>query len=323
MRDRVWALVTVLRSDRRAPVFDAMGSSMRRVGFTVTAICAALGVLALAPAARADTSAPTGRVDGWHSPMQDTLELTVHATAPQGATLGSATLSFAGRQVTSPLCAGGDACTDTGADGVKLLFPTKFADGTEIPDGTYPLTVTVADADGTAATLVNAQPTEIWNDRPTGSATATLIIGSGVPAPPQQGGTNPPGGNVLGAGAGSCVKPKLSMRLSQKPLRIHKGVPVLVKGKRYRFSGRLTCLVNHKRVSAPKRTRIELRQIVHGRSHLEGRATVGSHGSLVARFSVPSSRMLEFRFTTTDNKVARVRIKVQVVKVAKQKHTKG
>ena len=153
-----------------------------------------------------------------------------------------------------------------------------------------------------------------------GTATATLIIGSGVPAPQQ--GNNPPGGNALGASAGSCVKPKLSMRLSQKPLRIHKGVPVLVKGKRYRFSGRLTCLVNNKRVSAPKRTRIELRQIVHGTSHLEGRATVGSHGKLVARFSVPSSRTLEFRFTTTDNKVTRVRIKVQVVTVAK-KHKKG
>ena len=321
MRDRDWALVTVLRSDRRAPVFDAMGSSMRRVGFIVTAIWAALAVLALAPAARADTGAPTGRVDGWHSPLQDTLELTVHATAPQGATLGSATLSFAGRQVTSPLCPGGQTCTDTGTDGVKLQFPTKFADGTQIPDGTYPMTVTISDADGTAATLMNAQPTEIWNDRPTGSATATLIIGSGVPAPPQGG--NQPGGNVLGASAGSCVKPKLSMRLSQKPLRIHKGVPVLVKGKRYRFSGRLTCLVNNKRVSAPKRTRVELRQIVHGKSHLEGRATVGSHGTLVARFSVPSSRTLEFRFTTADRKVTRVRIKVQVVKVAKQKHKKG
>jgi hypothetical protein len=281
---------------------------------------AVLAALAVAPAARADGGAPTGRVDGWHSPMQDTLELTVHATAPQGATLGSATLSFAGRQVTSPLCPSGQTCGDTGTDGVKLQFPTKFADGSQIPDGTYPLTVTVSDADGTAATLVNAQPTEIWNDRPTGSATATLIIGSGVPAPPPQGGN--PGGSVLGASAGSCVKPKLSMRLSQKPLRIHKGVPVLVKGKRYRFSGRLTCLVDNKRVSAPKRTRIELRSIVRGKSHLKGRATVGSHGKLAIRLSVPTSRTLEFSFTTADHKVTRVRIKVQVVKVAK-KHKKG
>jgi hypothetical protein len=126
---------------------------------------------------------------------------------------------------------------------------------------------------------------------------------------------------VLGAGAGSCVKPKLSMRLSQQPLRIHKGVPVLVKDKRYRFSGRLTCLVANKRVSAPKRTRIELRQLVGGRSHLKGHATVGSHGKLVIRLSVPTSRTLEFRFTTADKKVTRVRIKVQVVKVFK--HKKG
>jgi hypothetical protein len=96
-------------------------------------------------------------------------------------------------------------------------------------------------------------------------------------------------------------------------------VPVLVKGKRYRFSGRLTCLVNNKRVSAPKRTKIELRQIVGGKSHLKGRAAVGSHGKLALRLSVPSSRTLEFRFTTADKKVTSVRIKVQVVK----KHEKG
>jgi hypothetical protein len=292
---------------------------MRRVGFIVTAIWAALAVLALAPAARADSSAPTGRVDGWHSPLQDTLELTVHARAADGAMLGSATLSFAGRQVTAPLCGGGQTCVETAAEGVKLLFPTRFADGSKIPDGTYPLTVTIADADGTPATLMDARPTEIWNDRPTGSSSATLTIGSGVPA--RQGGNTPPGGGVLGASAGSCVKPKLSMRLSQKPLRINNGVPVLVKGKLYRFTGRLTCLVNNKRVSAPKRTRISLAAIVHGKSHSKGRATVGSHGKLVIRLSVPTSRTLEFRFTTADNKVTRVRIKVRVV--TQQKHKKG
>jgi hypothetical protein len=105
-------------------------------------------------------------------------------------------------------------------------------------------------------------------------------------------------------------------------------VPVLVKGKRYRFTGRLTCLVNNKRVSVPKRTRIELRQIVHGKSHLKGRGTVGSRGKVVVRFSVPSSRTLEFRFITADQKVTRVRIKVRVVKVAKHekhhtRHEKG
>ncbi|MGG7380136.1 hypothetical protein ACQ7B2_15700, partial [Escherichia coli] len=85
-----------------------------------------------------------------------------------------------------------------------------------------------------------------------------------------------PGGAVLGASAGGCVKPKLSMRLRQKPLRIKHGVPVLVKGKRYRFTGRLTCLVNGKQHSAPKHTHIQLRALLRHRSYLKGRATVGS-----------------------------------------------
>jgi hypothetical protein len=300
-------------------VFDAVGSWMNRVGWKVTAICAALAALALAPAARADATGPSGCVSGWHSPAERTLDLEVKASPADGATLASATIALNGTTVaTRALPADTPACT-TPADtpGVPLSFDTRaFA------DGVYHLVVTVADSDGASGTVLDEPGFEIWNNRPNGSATATLTIGSGVPAPPDQGG-NPGGGGVLGASAGACVKPKLSMRLSQKPLRIRKGVPVLVKGKRYRFTGRLTCLVNGKRVSAPKRTKVELRQIVRGRSHSKGRATVGSHGKLVVRFSVPSSRTLEFRFTTADGKVSRVRIKVQVVKVAKQKHKKG
>ena len=287
---------------------------MRRVGFIVTAIFAAL---ALAPAARADAG-PTGCVGGWHTPASDTLDLKVFATPAPGATLASATLSVNGTPVASvALPAGTPACTDgnkPGVEGIALPLDTR-----PYPAGVYRLTVTVADTD-TAATTIMDSATEIWHP-PAGSSTATLTIGSGVPAPPPQGGNR--GGGVSGASASSCVKPKLSMRLSQKPLRIRKGVPVLKKGKRYRFTGRLTCLVDHRRVSAPKRTRIELRQIVHGRSHLKGRGTVGAHGKVVVRFSVPSSRTLEFRFTTPDKKVTRVRIKVRVVKVAKHRHKKG
>lgn len=315
MRVRDRALVTAHRSDRGTRVFDAMGSSMRRVGFIVTAICAALAALALAPAARADDSAPAGCLDGWHNPAGKTLDLGVHASPADGGTLATATVTLDGATVaTSALPADTPSCT--GADLQKPGVPLSF-DTRNFPDGIYHLVVTVADGDGKSTAVEDEKKFEIFNPAP-GSATATLIIGSGVPAPPQQGGTNPPGSGVLGASAGACVKPKLSMRLSQKPLRIRKGVAVLVKGKRYRFTGRLTCLVNGRRVSAPKRTRIELRQIVHGKSHRKGRATVGSHGKLSVRFSVPSSRTLEFRFTTADGRVTRVRIKVHVVKKRKK-----
>jgi hypothetical protein len=283
---------------------------------------AAVAALGLAPAARADAGSPTGQVEsGFHSPVLGSLDLVVSGHATDGATLGNAAILLNGAPAAgSALCPAAQPCTDTAGAGVPLSLDT-----TRYADGLYHLTVTVADSNGASSTVYDFPNFEIWNHRPTGSSSATLIIGSGVPAPPPQ--VNP-GGGVLGASAGSCVKPKLSMRLSQKPLRIRKGVPVLVKGKRYRFTGRLTCLVDKKRVSAPKRTRIELRQIVHGKSHLKGRGTVGSHGKLVVRFSVPSSRTLEFRFTTADKKVSRVRIKVRVVKVAAHKkhhkrHEKG
>lgn len=285
------------------------------------AICAVPAALALAPAARAD-AAPSGCVDNWHNPAGKTLDLGIHASPADGGTLASATITLNGATVaTAALPADTPGCTaaDLPKPGVPLSFDTR-----SFADGLYHLVVTVTDADGTSAPIKDDPRFEIFNPPP-GSSSATLIIGSGVPAPPPR--VNP-GGGVRGASAGSCAKPKLSMRLSQKPLRIRKGVPVLVKGKRYRFTGRLTCLVNHRRVSAPKRTRIELRQIVHGRSHLKGHGTVGSHGKVVVRFSVPRSRTLEFRFITADKKVTRVRIKVRVVKIATHKkhhkrHEKG
>ena len=49
------------------------------------------------------------------------------------------------------------------------------------------------------------------------------------------------------------------MVLAQKPLRVsqrHAGAASA--GKRYRFTGRLTCVINGRRRSAPKRTRIDI-----------------------------------------------------------------
>ena len=84
-----------------------------------------------------------------------------------------------------------------------------------------------------------------------------LNIGTtGVQTPAPQNPNNNSG--VAGAQAQSCSSPRLSFSLSHKPLRISKGTPVLQTNKRYRFAGRLTCVINGKRVSAPKSTRIEV-----------------------------------------------------------------
>ncbi len=44
--------------------------------------------------------------------------------------------------------------------------------------------------------------------------------------------------------------------LNSKPVRVSKGVPVLKYKKAYKFTGRLTCVINGKRRSAPKRTKV-------------------------------------------------------------------
>jgi hypothetical protein len=209
------------------------------------------------------------------------------------------------------LCGAAASCES--GEVVLSLDTTRFA------DGLHHLSVTVSDTDGAAGTIFDDPTWEVANTKPQYSSTATLTIGSAVPQPPPAG-VQSGGGGVLGAAAGGCVKPKLSMRLSQKPLRIRRGVPVLVKGKRYRFTGRLTCLLNGRRVSAPKRTRISLRATIHGRSYFAGRTTVGARGRIVVRIAAASSRTLEFRFT----KSTRVRIRIHAVKVAKhRKHEKG
>jgi hypothetical protein len=287
---------------------------MKRVGSTVIGIFAVLAALAIAPAARADGSPPQVWIDGYQSPTENVFALTAHGRAvADGATVSTATVSLNGTTVAS-----GTLCNPACAEGsVPLSFDTR-----NFPDGTYDLKVSVPDSAGSTG-VADFPGFQIWNDRPTGSSSATLTIGSSVPQPqPQPLGGQPGGSGVLGASAGSCVKPKLSMKLNQKPVRIKHGVPVLVKNKRYRFTGRLTCLIKGKRVSAPKRTRIDLRAIVHGKSAPKAHGSIGAGGKIVFRIASPSSRTLEFRFTGLNGKVTRVRIKVETVKV-KKKHKKG
>jgi hypothetical protein len=173
--------------------------------------------------------------------------------------------------------------------------------------------------DGNSAAIAD-QDFEVENTPRQYTDHVDLTIGSDVPGSPP--GQNPGGsGGVLGGSATSCASPKLSMLLSQKPVRVRKGAVVLVRGKKYRFTGRLTCLVRDKRVSAPKKTKIQAFAIVKGRTTPKGTALVGSGGRIAIRLASPSARTLEFRFRSADGKIARVRIKVQTVEPPrKHKH---
>jgi len=303
---------------------------MKRLG-TGTAVWVSAAALAVAMtfAAPALAAGPSGAV-GWHTPAQQALDLDIHATAGS-APLDSASVLVGGQpavlttvddQAPSPLpnplalCdAATPHCDVAGANGagVKARLDTR-----QLPDGVYHFLVQARDEAGQAANIADGT-LEIDNTPPPNNPSATLTIGSGVsnPEPNNTGGQ----GGVQGASASSCTSARLSMLLSQKPVRIKHKVPVLYKNKKYTFTGRLTCVVNQKRHSAAKKTKVSIYAIIKGKSYYKAAVRVASGGKLTIKLASPSSRTLEFRFKGADGKTTRVRIKITVVKAPK-KHTK-
>jgi hypothetical protein len=182
---------------------------------------------------------------------------------------------------------------------------------TDFPDAAYELQVNVTDLAGNVGSYTDQ--IEILNHVDLGTNTQTLNIGtSGVQNPPQPNPSPNPDSGVEGAQAQSCSSPRLSFSLAQKPMRVSKGRPVLQKNKRYRFSGRLTCVIKGKRVSAPKRTRIDIFNKVGRKTTERNGTTAGSKGRLSVILSYPSSRTIIFRFTNSDGKRSQVSIRVKV-----------
>ncbi len=194
-------------------------------------------------------------------------------------------------------------CTHVGA----VSLPIRTAD---FPDGPgYVVEVRVTDFAGNVGVQTNT--IEILNKVDLGTNVQQLNIGtSGVQTPQGQNNNNNSG--VLGAQAQNCNSPRLSFALAQKPMRVSKGRPVLQKNKRYRFSGRLTCVIKGKRVSAPKRTRVDIFNKVGRKTVERNGTTVGSKGRLSLILSYPSSRTITFRFTNSDGKRSQVSIKIKV-----------
>jgi hypothetical protein len=188
-------------------------------------------------------------------------------------------------------------------------------DTNQVADGPHTLVVRAYDAAGNAADLVSGYATEILNHPNLGSNSADLSIGSGN-APQQNGSGSGSGGSggVAGASATSCGSPRLSMELSQKPLKISKGVPVLKYGKRYRFRGRLTCVVDGKRRSAAVKTPIELLNTIGKKTYRKTGAAVRSKGAITLVLAYKSSRTLVFRYTNADGKRTQVKLKIKVTK---------
>jgi hypothetical protein len=188
-------------------------------------------------------------------------------------------------------------------------------DSTQWPDGPHTLSVKLYDASGRVADVLKDYATTFLNHPDHGNPTANLNIGSGNTAQPNgSGGNNGGSGGVAGESQTSCDSPRLSMELSQRPLKVSKGVPVLVSGKRYRFRGKLTCLTDGKRRSAPAKTPIELLNAIGKRTYRKGGATVRDNGAITLILSYKSSRTLVFRYTNPDGRRSQVKLKIKVVK---------
>jgi hypothetical protein len=197
---------------------------------------------------------------------------------------------------------------------------------TVVPNGAHRLRVGVYDYSGRYTELRDEslsgdqRPVVNINNNPNyGSPTANLDISTGATNTPQ--GTNNNAGNsggVAGATSTSCRTPRLSVILAEKPLRISKRVPVLRANKRYRFTGRLTCVINGKRRSAPKRARIDLLNTVRKKTIDKSGTTVAAKGAFQIILAYPSSRTLTFRFTNSDGQRSQVKIKIKVEKKKKK-----
>jgi hypothetical protein len=296
-----------------------------------------------------DTTPPRGAVGGWRNPASDPppgvfpqpfppFTLNVQA-GDVGIGLESATAYLDGIPVITKQY-GDAACRELSPESGQIDLPFGavaqndtnassvgcFGHGAvdlpvntrAVPNGNHTISVTVRDWAGNTTTLMDNVPTEILNDPYLGTSSQQLSIGtSGTTTPNATTNASGSSGGVAGASAQSCRSPRLSFSLSNKPMRISKGVPVLQYGKRYRFNGRLTCVINGKRKSAPKRARVDILNKVGKKTYEKAGTTVRDSGKLTVILSYKSSRTITFRFTNTDGQRSTVSIKVKVEKKKK------
>jgi hypothetical protein len=273
-----------------------------------------------------DTTPPHVAVGGYQSPAGGDLNLDFSGT-DVGTGLRSAEAWITGRPVVTGDFPDTDCRDLTPNDAtVDMPFGAKCAFVEHAPltvsvaglpngDG-YTLNYRVTDWAGNEYT--ESKPLSINVNPYLGTNTQQLSIGtSGTTTPAANNNNNGGSGGVAGATAQSCRSPRLSFSLSNKPMRISKGVPVLQYGKRYRFNGRLTCVINGKRKSAPKRARVDILNKVGKKTIEKAGTTVRDKGRLTVILSYKSSRTISFRFTNSDGQRSTVAIKIKVEKKKK------
>ena len=282
-----------------------------------------------------DKRAPKAAVGGFRSPASETLALDF-AASDEGVGLDYAEAGIVGQpMIKVPFnsecrdMSPGDGTIDLplsalGNNGVceKVKHATVNVDTRAVADGDQQIQWRVVDLAGNVWPASGMETTSfsVLNNVNLGTNTQTLSIGtSGTTTPAANNTSGQSTGGVAGATSQNCASPRLSFSLSQKPMRVSRGVPVLQKGRRYRFNGRLTCVISGKRKTAPKRTRVDILNKV-GKLNLEkAGTTVGDNGKLTVILAYPSSRTITFRFTNSNGQRSQVSIKVKVAKKKKKK----
>jgi hypothetical protein len=278
----------------------------------VDAAAVALGVI--------DSEAPKGAVGGVMSPARGALRLELRASdAGSGLSSGVARIDdtvMAIAQLGTPGCqdlSPGDAAVDL-ALGASCSHSTAgtslVVDLSGVPDGSHRLRVTVDDMSGNRTTVVDEEIV-VANEQPARKATATLDIGSGG----ANAGTGSRPGSQNGPARASvgCRQPRLSVFLTDAPLRIVRGRPVLVAKRRYRYSGRLTCQRGETRRPAAVGTRVLIVGKRRGRVVHRTFTRVRSRGRIRVALAYRTSRTVVFQHTGADGRKARVRIGIRVV----------
>jgi len=267
-------------------------------------IAAVAALLTLPAAAQAEVH---GAVGGLRDPAAGTLQLNVRVTETTGVGVRRATAMLGGHLLDSqyfadPACAAG-VCPTVAI--VDLAVPT-----TAVPDGTARLEVTVEDATGTVTHVVD-QTITVVNQPVVSNPTVVVSVGGGAKNP--QSGPNGPGGPAGPSGTDGCRSPRLSMFLAQQPLRIKRGVPVLAAGRKYRFRGRLTCVVEGRRKAAPRGTLVQVRDRRNGRAIERPAARVKAGGAIVVKLAHRRSCSVIFRVRGAGGNLVSVRIPIRVV----------
>lgn len=274
-----------------------------------------------------DRTAPTGTVSGVRSPVEagSTLNLTIDAY-DAGSGLESAEAAIDGNTATVALCtiAPGGECPKS-ASNVPLAIDVGG-------EGSHELVVTVSDAAGDTATLVE-EAIEVRGMRPPSGASVVIAVGiaggghgppEGPPPKERPGHGGRPERGVLSSKEGAapaCRAPMLSMRLASRPLgyAAHH-VPVLRRGGRYLFAGRLTCRRGARRVSAPDGTPVRVRRLIGGCGLRLWRCTLippasvirTRHGRLRARVRIAGPGAVIFEYRPPGGESVRVRLRVAV-----------